>query len=81
MGSVEDKVKHSRRLKRKKVEAAKRQEGLRPGRVRSVIAKELIVSGKYKQKIVKDKRGKKHDLEKLDHLSFVELLQDLNKDA
>jgi hypothetical protein len=58
MGSPEDKQKHSRRLKQKKRDKVKR--------VRSVIAKELITSGRYKQKIIKDRRGKEvvtfHDL-------------------
>lgn len=66
MGSVEDKVKHSKRIKRKKQE-----------RVRSVIARELIVSGKYKQRIVRDKRGVAHDLNKMDHLTLVKVLQEI----
>lgn len=65
MGSPEDKAKHSRRIKRKKTE-----------RVRSVIAKELITSGKYKQRIVKDKRGRKIDLAKLTHYDLVQAIQD-----
>lgn len=65
MGSFEDKVKHSKRLKRKKKE-----------RVRSVIAKELLVSGKYQQRIVTDKRGKEHDLEKLSNADLIRLIQE-----
>ena len=65
MGSPEEKAKHSRRIKRKKTE-----------RVRSVIAKELITSGKYKQRIVKDKRGRKIDLAKLTHYDLVQAIQD-----
>lgn len=65
MGSPEDKAKHSRRLKRKKQE-----------RVRSIVAKELITSGKYKQRIVKDKRGRKIDLAKLTHYDLVQAIQD-----
>lgn len=65
MGSQEDKEKHSRRIRKKKTE-----------KVRSLIAKELIVSGKFKQRIVKDKRGKKHDLNKMTHLDLVEAIQE-----
>ena len=65
MGTPEEKLKHSRRIRKKKVE-----------KVRSVIAKELIVSGKYKQRIVKDKRGKKHDLDKMTHMDLVEAIQE-----
>lgn len=60
-------MRHSRRIKSKQKE-----------RVRSVIAKELIVSGKYKAKVITDKRGKEHDLEKLDHAHLVKLIQDLD---
>lgn len=66
MGSMDEKLKHSKRIKEKK-----------RARTRSIIAKELIVSGKYKQRIVKDKRGKKHDLDKL---SFGELVKEINKE-
>jgi len=62
MGSPEDKQKHSRRLKRKKQE-----------RVRSVIAKELITSGRYKQKVIKDKRGK-------EVVSFHDLVESIQED-
>lgn len=65
MSSPEDKVRHSRRIRRKKVE-----------RVRSVIAKELIVSGKFKQRIVKDKRGNKHDLDKMTHKDLIDAIQE-----
>lgn len=58
-------MKHSKRLKRKKKE-----------RVRSVIAKELLVSGKYQQRIVTDKRGKEHDLEKLSNADLIRLIQE-----
>lgn len=60
MGSPEEKAKHSRRLKRKKQE-----------RVRSVIAKELITSGRYKQRVIKDKRGK----EIVTHYDLVQAIQ------
>jgi len=62
---MEDKIRHSKRLKRKKKE-----------RVRSVIAKELIVSGKYQQRIVRDKRGREHDLEGLTHAQLIKLIQE-----
>lgn len=65
MSSTEDKVRHSRRIKQKKKE-----------RVRSVIAKELITSGKFNQRIVKDKHGKEHDLEKMTHRDLIEAMND-----
>lgn len=64
MGNPEDKIKHSRRIKQKK-----------KARVRSVIAKELIVSGKYKQRIVKAK-GKEYDLNSMTHADLVRAIQD-----
>ena len=69
MSSEEDKVKHSKRIRKKKQE-----------RVRSVIANELITSGKYKQKIVRDKRGNKRDLNQMDHLALVQAIQELNEE-
>lgn len=68
MGNPEDKKKHSRRISRKKKE-----------RVRSVIAKELITSGKFKQRIVKDKKGREHDLGKMSHYDLVRTLQELDE--
>lgn len=65
MGTPEEKVKHSKRIRKKKVE-----------RTRSVIAKELLVSGKDKQRIVKDKRGKKHDLASMKFIDLVEAIQE-----
>lgn len=65
MGSPEDKLKHSRRIKTKKRE-----------KVRSVIAKELITSGKFKQRIVQDKRGRKHDLDKMTHFDLIQAIQE-----
>lgn len=58
-------MKHSRRRKGKQKE-----------RVRSVIAKELITSGKFKPRVVKDKRGKEHDLSKMSTLDLVKLIQE-----
>jgi hypothetical protein len=65
MSSPEEKLKHSRRIRAKKKE-----------RVRSVIAKDLIVSSKYNPRIVKDKRGKKHDLDKMKFIDLVEAIQE-----
>lgn len=65
MGNPEEKTKHSKRIRQKKV-----------ARVRSVIAKELITSGKYKQRIVKAKNGKKYDLANLSHRDFVQAIQE-----
>lgn len=62
---MEDKLKHSKRIRDKKKE-----------RTRSVIAKELITSGKFKQRIVKDKRGKKHDLKVMTHKDLVDAIQE-----
>ena len=67
MSSPEERMKHSRRIKSKQKE-----------RVRSVIAKELITSGKYKARVITDKRGREHDLEKLDHGKLVKLIQELD---
>lgn len=58
-------MKHSKRIKQKKT-----------ARVRSVIAKELLVSDKYKQRIVRDKKGKKHDLGSMTHADLVKAIQD-----
>lgn len=65
MGSPEEKALHSKRIRNKKKE-----------RVRSVIAKELITSGKFKQRIVKDKRGKKYDLKTMSHKDLVDAIQE-----
>jgi hypothetical protein len=66
MGSPEEKAKHSKRLRKKRQE-----------KVRSNIAKDLLVSGKYKQRIVKDKRGKKYDLRKMSHHDLVKAIQEI----
>lgn len=65
MGNMEEKLKHSKRIQAKK-----------RARVRSVIAKELIVSGKYKQRVIQDKRGKKIDLETYTHADLVRDIQE-----
>lgn len=44
-------------------------------RVRSNIAKDLLTA-KYKQRIVEDKHGVKHDLDKLSHAQLIKLIQD-----
>ncbi len=69
MSSPEDKVKHSRRLKRKTKEKQKKI------KVSSAIAKDLRTS-KYKMRVVTDKRGKKHDLEKMKFIDLVEIIND-----
>lgn len=61
-------MRHSRRIKAKQKE-----------RVRSVIAKELITSGRYKSKVVTDKRGKEHDLDTLTHGKLIKLIQELDE--
>lgn len=65
MSSPEERQRHSRRIKRKTKE-----------RISSKIAKELLVSKKYRQRIVEDKRGKEHDLATLNHRQLIELIQD-----
>lgn len=45
-------------------------------RLRSKIAKEMITSGKYKQRVVKDKKGNKVDLGKINFRDLVELIQE-----
>jgi hypothetical protein len=62
---MEERIKHSKRIRRKKTE-----------RVRSVIAKELVTNPRYRQKIIKDKRGKEHDLDKLSHAQLIKLIQE-----
>lgn len=64
MASPEDKAKHSRRIKRKVKE-----------RVQSAIAKE-ISSKKYKQRIIEDKKGRKHDLKNMTFLDLVDAIQE-----
>lgn len=68
MSSIEDREKHRKRLKRKRKE-----------KVASAIAKELRVSGKYKQRIVEDKRGGRHDLNKMTHKDLVDAIQELDE--
>lgn len=57
MSSPEERVRHSRRIKKKKIE-----------RVRSIVAKELVTNKRYRQQVVRDKRGREvvtfHDLVK-----------------
>lgn len=69
MSSPEDKAKHSRRIRNKRKE-----------KVRSNIAKDLLTSGKYKQRVIKDKRGKEHDLSKMTHRDLIEAIQDNDND-
>lgn len=67
MASPEDKARHARHRKAK-LKARERQ--------RSVIAKELITSGKYKPRIVRDKRGREHDLNKLTNYELIQLINE-----
>lgn len=67
MPSPDEKMKHMERLRRKKKE-----------KMRSSIAKDLLTSGKYKPRVILDKRGRKHDLNRMDHLMLVEAIQELN---
>lgn len=48
-------------------------------RIRSHIAKDLLTP-KYRQRVVKDKRGRRHDLNTLSHRDLVKLIQELNDD-
>lgn len=65
MSSPDDKAKHRRRMKRKAKE-----------RHRSLIAKDLLTSGRFSQRIVKDRKGREHDLDKLDHKTLVDLINE-----
>lgn len=65
MSSPDDKARHRRRMKRKVKE-----------RQRSLIAKDLLTSGKYNPRVVVDKKGRKHDLDRLDHKTIVELINE-----
>lgn len=65
MSSPDDKAKHRKRMKRKVKE-----------RQRSLIAKDLLTSGKFNQRIILDKRGRKHDLDRLDHKTLVDLINE-----
>lgn len=67
-------MKHSSRIKRKRTAKVKR------ARVRSVIAKDLLTSGKFGQLIIKDKRGNKHDLRRMTHYDLIQAIQELNND-
>lgn len=71
MSSPEEKSRHRQRMKRKQKD--------KPTRTQSRIAKDLLVSGEYKQRVVKDKRGRTHDLDKLDHKTLVDLIQELDE--
>lgn len=66
MGSIEDKAKHRRRMQNKRKDF----------RLRSPIAKDLLTE-KYRPRVVKDKRGKEHDLETMTHKDLVD---EINKD-
>lgn len=59
-------MKHSKRIKTK-----------RKARTRSAIAKDLLNSGKYHQRIVKDKRGKYHDMSKMSFRDLVTAIQEM----
>lgn len=48
-------------------------------KVRSSIAKSLR-EPKFRQRIVKDKKGRRHDLSKMTHKDFVDAIQELNND-
>lgn len=69
MSSPEDRMKHSRRRKEKQ----------KKDRMRSPIAKEMITSGKFSQRIVQDKRGRHHDLATMDNATLVKLIQELDE--
>lgn len=67
MSSDDTKRKHSKRIKQK-----------RRAKVRSVIAQDLLTSGLYRQRIVKDKHGRKHDMDDIkSHYDLVKRLQEI----
>lgn len=65
MSNPEERMKHSKRIQKKRVAKA-----------RSVIAKELIVNNRYKQKIVPGKKGKLHNLDKMTHADLVKAISE-----
>lgn len=67
MSSPEDREKHRKRLKRKQ-----RDKKLR---IKSPIAKSLE-EPQYHQRIVKDKRGKEHDLSKMKFIDLIEAIEE-----
>ena len=66
MASQEDRQKHRRRLQNKKRDKKK---------IPSPIAKSLE-EPQFHQRVIRDKRGKTHDLETLTHKELVELIQE-----
>lgn len=48
-------------------------------RIQSHIAKDLRTP-KYKQRVVQDKRGNKHDLDKMTHKDLIDAIQNQDKD-
>ncbi len=65
MASPADKAKHSKRIRRKTKE-----------KIASPIAK-VLRTRKYKMRVIQDKRGNKHDLDKMTHLDLVQAIEDL----
>jgi hypothetical protein len=64
MSSPEDRARHSRRLK-KKVQVKRRSQE----------AKELSTK-KYRQRVVEDKKGREHDLGKMNFRQLIEAIQE-----
>ena len=67
MSSPEDREKHRKRIRRKVRE--------KKFKIKSPIAKSLE-SPEFAQKIVLDKKGRKHDLEKMKFRDLVEAIQE-----
>ena len=68
MSSPEDKQRHRRRLQNRKKKDKKK--------IPSPIAKSLE-EPMYHQRVIRDKRGKSHDLEKM---SFLDLVKEIQED-
>lgn len=65
MSSIEERQKKRMRMQKKRRDKA-----------RSAMVKDLHLNKKYHQKVVEDKRGTKHNLDKLTHRGLVEAIQE-----
>lgn len=79
LASQEDKSKHRRRIqnRKKKERFSSEAAARRQGRLRSPIAKELVTNPEFRPRVVRDKRGKEHNLDDLD---FKKLIEEIQKD-
>ena len=66
MSNQEEKNKHRKRIQNRKAKE----------RFRSPIAKELVTNPALRPRVVKDKRGREHDLDKMDFIDLVEAIKE-----